>query len=155
MQHPILHIDMDDTIAEYSKAIDLELRRNPGISFPQSQIDFFRNLEPKVGSVEAINDLKNLGFDIYILTCPSPLNPLSYMEKRIWVEKYLGYSFVEKTIMTMNKGIVKGNFLVDDWIEGRGQEDFEGELIHFGSPKFPSWKEVIAYLSMKLANEYR
>jgi 5'-nucleotidase len=34
-------------------------------------------------------------------------------------------------------GLLKGDFLIDDYITGRGQEYFEGELIHFGSNQYP------------------
>ena len=40
----------------------------------------------------------------------------------------------------------KGDYLIDNQLNGRGQDKFEGELIHFGSKKFPTWNEVIKYL---------
>ena len=143
---PILHVDMDDTIVSYTSALNNALEKNPGIQYPQSQMDFFRKLKPIKGAIETIVRLNKIGFDIYILSCPSPLNPLSYTEKRIWVEEHLGEGFIEKLILTMNKGLVKGDYLVDDWIEGRGQENFEGELIQFGSERFPDWEAINTYL---------
>lgn len=64
------------------------------------------------------------------------------MEKRIWIERYFDYKFTEKLIICSNKGLLKGDILIDDHIEGRGQESFEGELFHFGSPILPDWKSI-------------
>jgi len=43
------------------------------------------------------------------------MNPLSYTEKRVWIEKFFGIDFVEKLIICSNKGLVKGAFLIDDY----------------------------------------
>lgn len=32
--------------------------------------------------------------------------------------------------------------LIDDNVEGKGQNYFQGELIHFGSQEFPDWMSV-------------
>ena len=39
--------------------------------------------------------------------------------------------------------------LIDDALE-HGQSEFEGELVHFGSTKFPDWKTVVDYLMTKI-----
>ncbi|MHB9019439.1 MAG: hypothetical protein ACYC3G_00985 [Minisyncoccota bacterium] len=36
-------------------------------------------------------------------------------------------------------------FLILDWAEN-GASEFEGELIQFGSEKFPDWASVLKYL---------
>ena len=85
-------------------------------------------------------------FDPYILTAPSTRNPFSYTEKRVWIEKYFGVEFTEKLIISSNKGLLKGDILIDDLISGRGQENFEGKIMQFGSANYPDWKTVIARL---------
>ncbi|MFY0606434.1 MAG: hypothetical protein JXR10_06960 [Cyclobacteriaceae bacterium] len=144
---PIIHVDMDDTIAKYSEAFKQSIMDTPGIKYPQSQYGFFSNLEPLEGALEGIKKLSDLGYDIYILSSPSPKNPLSYTEKRVWIEEHLGYEYVEKLILSMNKGLVKGDYLIDDWTEGRGQENFERRLIQFGSGEFPDWEAVVNYFA--------
>lgn len=144
----IIYVDMDDTILHYSAAVKEAIERNPGIKFPQSQLDFFRNLKPINGAINAMQELDACSeYEVYILTAPSRLNPLCYMEKRIWVEQHLGMEFVPKLIISMNKGLFKGDYLIDDWTKGRGQENFEGELIHFGSNQFPDWQAIQDYLN--------
>ncbi len=36
------------------------------------------------------------------------------MEKRVWIEKYFGLEFTEKLIISANKGLLKGDLLIDD-----------------------------------------
>jgi len=48
--------------------------------------------------------------------------------------------------LATNKGLLKGDYLIDDYVAGRGQENFEGELIHFGSEQYPDWSSVTKYL---------
>ncbi len=59
------------------------------------------------------------------------------------VENHLGFEFTHNLILTTNKGLLKGDYLIDDYVAGRGQENFEGELIHFGSDKYPDWCSIM------------
>lgn len=86
----------------------------------------------------------------YILTAPSTKNPLSYTEKRVWVEEKLGFALVDRLIIYAHKGLLKGDILIDDNNSGRGQEHFEGRLIHFGGAQFPDWHSVRDELKIKL-----
>ena len=140
---------MDDVLCHFTKAQEADLKTNPDIKYPQSQYGFFQNLQPIKGGIESVKALiASDKYDPYILTAPSIMNPLSYTEKRVWIEKYFGIDFVEKLIICSNKGLVKGTFLIDDYKEGRGQENFEGELIQFGSDQFPDWAAVSKHLGL-------
>ncbi len=130
---------MDDTLCHYQQYIKLLREQHDGTSFPQEKRDFWVQLLPITKAVESVNILrKNGNYDVYILTAPSVRNPRSYMEKRLWVEHHFDYDFCKKLIITPNKGLLRGDYLIDDYINGRGQESFGGELIHFGSDRFPS-----------------
>jgi 5'(3')-deoxyribonucleotidase len=143
----IIYIDMDDVLCDYTTAFNNALKETPGIAFPQSQYGFYANLAPITGAIESVERIINLErFDPYILTAPSTKNPFSYTEKRVWIEKYFGIEFTEKLIISPNKGLLKGDILIDDLISGRGQENFEGEVMQFGSVSFPDWKTVMAQL---------
>jgi 5'(3')-deoxyribonucleotidase len=61
----------------------------------------------------------------------------------------LGYNFVDRLIICSHKGLLKGDILIDDNDSGRGQEHFEGRLIHFGSPQCPDWASVRSTLNIK------
>lgn len=143
----IVYIDMDDVLCDYTTAFNNAIEENPSIAFPQSQYGFYANLVPITEAIESVQKLINSEkFDPYILTAPSTRNPFSYTEKRIWIEKYFGIEFTEKLIISSNKGLLKGDILIDDLISGRGQESFEGKIMQFGSANYPDWKTVIAQL---------
>jgi 5'(3')-deoxyribonucleotidase len=143
----IVYIDMDDVLCDYTTAFNNAIEETPGIAFPQSQYGFYANLAPITGAIESVQKLINSEkFDPYILTAPSTRNPFSYTEKRVWIEKYLGVEFTEKLIISPNKGLLKGDILIDDLVEGRGQEGFEGKLIQFGSADYSDWESVLAQL---------
>ena len=69
-------------------------------------------------------------------------NALSYSEKRIRTERHPGFHFVDRLIICGHKGLLKGDLLIDDNIQGKVQEHFEGRLIHFGSERSRVGKRV-------------
>lgn len=139
----IVYIDMDDTLCDFKGAFLKALKKNPAIRYPQSQYRFFANLQPIEGAIETVRDLiASDEYDPHILSAPSIRNPLSYAEKREWVEVHIGYDFCDKLILCPHKGLLKGDILIDDNVEGKGQDLFDGELIHFGSKAFPNWASV-------------
>lgn len=143
----VLYIDMDDVMCDFTGSYRSYRHTHPHVAFPQSIPGFFVNLKPIEGAIEAVRKLRECGnFDVYVLTAPSTRNPLSYMEKRIWIENQFGYEFTHNLIICANKGLLRGDFLIDDNFEGKGQEHFSGELIHFGSNRFPTWERVLNML---------
>lgn len=139
-----IYIDMDDVLCNYSSKIKDHSQKNP---FPPSLPDFFRSLEPKDGALAAVEQLrKQTNVEVYILTAPSTKNPLSYTEKRLWVEDKFGFEMAHNLIICSHKGLLKGNILIDDHASGRGQEFFEGQLIHFGHKEYPNWEAVLMNL---------
>jgi 5'-nucleotidase len=145
---PIVLIDMDGVLCDFDKRAK-ELEENEGIKGHRlfKHPSAYKNLEPIEGAIDAWHALQEK-YDTYILSTPPWSNPEAWAEKRRWVEEYLGKSANKKLILSHNKGIVKGDFLIDDRI-ANGVADFEGEHIHFGNHEYPTWKEVLIYLGIK------
>jgi 5'-nucleotidase len=144
----ILYIDMDGVICDFYKAKIEALERNPDNKFPQCEYGFFTNLEPIRGAKNAVKWLmSSKKFEVYVLTAPSLPNPLCYTEKRMWIQNHFGMELVNNMIISPHKHLNKGDILIDDNLSGCGQDMFEGELIHFGSKRFPNWEEVLIYLN--------
>lgn len=137
----IIYIDMDDTICDFKGYSDYRKRINPDIKYPQCEMDFFRKLKPFENINNVINYLIKLGYDVWILTKPSVLNPLCYTEKRLWVEDHLGIELCHKLILCPDKSLLRGDILIDDnkW------DDFEGQQLLYGSEEFPNWKSILKY----------
>lgn len=137
-------IDMDDVLCDFSGAKYERLSKFPEMAYPQSQMDFFRTLKPLPRAIESFLTLSDI-YDVYILTAPSIMNPLSYTEKRLWVEDNLGLQYVSRLIICSDKSLLNGDYLIDDNVTGNMQDYFRGEFIHFGSEEFKDWEKVMDY----------
>lgn len=137
-------IDMDDTLVDYTGAFNLALTLCPKISYPQSQLDFFRNLQPLPNAVETVLWLYDW-FEVWIATAPSIKNPLCYTEKRVSIERHFGLSMAERLIICPDKSLLIADVLIDDMNTGRGQDRFAGQHIHFGSEDWKDWKTIRKY----------
>lgn len=139
-----IYIDLDDTIFEYTKAYNEALERNPKQPFPQSAYGFFADLVPKKDAVKSYYELK-ANHSVYFLTAPSIMNPMSYCEKRVSIEKWFGLDACKNLIICHDKSLLKGNFLIDDRVASNKQYAFEGTLLEFGGEKYPDWKAIMKY----------
>lgn len=135
---------MDEVMSNFKK---LYLAEHTATNiYPQSRPGFFQDLEPLPGAIEAVKSLiDDDRYDVYILTAPSYMNPYCYMDKRIWIEKYFGIDFCKRLIICYYKNLLDGDILIDD-SEKNGQLKFNGEVITFGSNKYPNWDAVLPYL---------
>lgn len=135
---------MDRVLANFDKSWLEDKLRNPDVEYPQSAPGFFAKLEPIEGAVKGYRWLDE-HFDTQILTRPSVMNPHCYTDKRLWTEQHLGMEVVKKLHISTDKGLFRGDYLIDDmpW------PGFEGEQVVFGSEQFPGWPEVVKYFATK------
>ena len=173
-------IDMDGVIADLEKGflriwqekypeksyISLERRNTHFIvdQYPKeykeliqkvmSEKGFFLFLEPVEGSIQAINELQEMGVEIFICTVPLAEYKHCVLEKYEWVEKHLGFEWTRKIILTTDKTVIKGDYLIDDQPEILGVEIPSWEHIIYDLPKnrfentrkrlsWQNWKNVI------------
>mgnify|MGYP000365282599 CR=1 FL=1 len=141
---PIVYVDMDGVLCDFDKRHE-ELMSKGINQFQAFNHAFaFKDLDPMPGAIEAWQSLQEK-YDTYILSTAMWSNTYAWTDKRIWVQKYLGKSANKKLILSHNKGLLMGDFLIDDRI-ANGVADFTGEHIHFRTERFPTWKEVLDYL---------
>jgi 5'-nucleotidase len=145
---PIIYIDMDGVVADFDKAFP-QVAEKKWTEGQEKKVPegFFYTLELIDGAQEALNALSN-DFELYFLSTPQWSNPNCWKEKRLWVEKHFGDLMFKRLILTHNKGLLKGDYLIDDRIQN-SVENFEGEHIHFGTEKFPNWGSVVSYIFKK------
>ncbi|MEM9156650.1 MAG: hypothetical protein AAGB13_16730 [Cyanobacteria bacterium P01_F01_bin.33] len=137
---------MDNVLVDFPSAfsrIDEETLNR----FPDNRDEIpgiFSLMEPMPRAIESFEELSSL-FDTYILSTSPWENPSAWSDKLEWTKKYLGKSAYKRLILSHHKNLNEGHFLVDDR-KKNGADKFRGELILFGSEKFPRWDEVVEYL---------
>ena len=137
----IVQIDLDGVIVDYEEQL-----RNGNLH--KSQRGFFLTMRPIEGAVEAFHEIHYSDkYDPYLLSTAPWNNPWAWMEKRIWVETFVGEKAFKKLTLTHNKQLSLGNYLIDDR-PNNGASEFTGEWIQMGSEKFPDWNKVLNHLGL-------
>lgn len=142
----ILYVDMDNVLVDFPSAfprVAPELLQQyadakdeiPGI---------FELMDPLPGAIEAYHRLAGR-YDTYILSTAPWKNPGAWRHKVEWVQRHLPEVAHKRLILSHHKHLNRGHYLVDDR-EANGADRFEGELIRFGSARFPDWAAVAEYL---------
>lgn len=122
---------------------------------------FFLSLEPIEGSIQSVNELKAMDIEIFICTVPLTNYKNCVTEKYEWVEKYLGFEWTKKIILTTDKTLIKGDYLIDDQPLITGIEKPSWEHIIYDLPKnrnertktrltWQNWKNVIPFQILKV-----
>ncbi len=145
----ILYIDLDNVLVDFESGI----KRLPPETVKEysGHLDdvpgIFSLMDPMPGAIEAFSELATR-FDTYILSTSPWENPSAWSDKLLWVKEHLGAPAYKRLILTHHKNLNTGDFLVDDRTK-RGADKFSGELILFGSDRFPDWQAVTNYLLSK------
>ena len=137
---------MDDVLVDFSSA-DSQLSNDVLEKYAGDKDNIpgiFSLMQPLEGAIEAYEQLSQK-YDTYILTSAPWDNPSAWSDKLIWVKKYLGEQAHKRLILSHNKNLNMGDYLIDDRLKN-GVLEFEGEHIHFGKEKFPDWQSVLNYL---------
>ncbi len=143
---PILYIDMDNVLVDFQSGVNL-LNEKERQEF-EGRYDECPHIFSKMKPIEnAISSFKLLAkyFDVYILSTAPWKNPSAWSDKLNWVKTYLGDEAHKRLILSHHKNLNKGDYLIDDRLQN-GTADFNGELILYGTEKYPNWKTVLAYL---------
>lgn len=149
MRKKIMYLDMDGVLVDIFKACETKYGKE-SVSKIGDLLDedpeLFFEAEPMEGAIEAYNKLIKV-FDVYLLTSAPWKSMGSTEAKQKWVMKYLGSSADKRMIVSHNKNLMIGDYLIDDRT-ANGAGEFKGELIQFGTEKYPTWNEVLEYLKI-------
>jgi 5'-nucleotidase len=142
----IVYVDMDNVLVDFESGIrkldeeQLEAYRGRYDEVPH----IFSTMEPLEKAIESYIRLTSR-YDTYILSTSPWDNPTAANDKVDWVKRHLGTHAYKRLILSHNKHLNMGDYLIDDR-EKNGAERFTGKLILFGSPEFPDWDAVMDYL---------
>ena len=147
--------DMDNVLVDFQSGID-KLDEVTKLEYA-GRLDevpcIFSLMSPMDGAVDSVNRIAEK-YDTFVLSTAPWSNQSAWTDKIKWIQHYFGSDeksvFFKRVTITHQKGNVKGDFLIDDrkkW----GADLFDGEFLHFGSKRFPTWESVTEYL---LSNEH-
>ncbi len=150
MLKKIVYFDMDNVLVDFPSAFEKlpvetlqafegRLDEVPGI---------FSLMEPNEGAIEAVEKIAQ-HYDTYILSTAPWENPSAWSDKLLWVQKYLGDKAHKRLILSHNKHLNAGDYLIDDRT-ANGADKFKGQHLHFGTDNCRDWEEVFAYLHLPL-----
>ncbi len=142
----IVYVDMDNVLVDFQSGID---RLTPDeIATYEGRYDeaphIFSKMDPMKDAIESYARLCDK-FDTYILSTSPWENPTALNDKLEWVKRYLGRYAYKRLILSHNKHLNQGDYLIDDR-DKNGADRFTGELILFGSERFPHWQAIMSYL---------
>ena len=155
----IVLIDMDSVLVDFEKRLaDIWILRHPElplVPFAErksfypfddhppyykqlmndiiSEGGFFLGLEWIPGAQEALQELEKIA-DVFIYTSPMSNARHCACEKIEWVRRNLGDRWTERVILTRDKTLVHGDYLIDDKPEITGVRKPDCEQLVFEAP---------------------
>lgn len=129
---PVALLDLDGTLADYDKAMTTALAalRGPNEPDPADKHEddpawlqnrrslikalpgFWRNLAPIERGFQVVTALRELKFDLMVLTKGPSKAPNAWTEKVLWCQEHIPDA---KVTITEDKSLTFGRVLVDDW----------------------------------------
>ena len=149
MKKKILYVDMDGVLVDFKSGIN-QLSEKTKLDY-ENRLDevpgIFSTMTPVQNAVEAITEL-NSYYDIYILSTDPWNNPTAWIDKLLWIQRYLPKIGYKRLILSHNKQLNKGDYLIDDR-RANGVTKFEGEHIYFGKGNNKDWMAVYRFFIFK------
>lgn len=115
---------------------------------------FVLKMKPSENALEGINVLEERGYVVKICTSPMTKSPNNISEKVEWIEKNMGKKKLRDLIITKDKTLVRGDYLIDDRPEVKGMMEPVWEHLLFALPfnrnvsskKRVNWTEILQIL---------
>ncbi len=149
MNKKIMYIDMDNVLVDFQSginALDKDTQEKYKGRYDETP-GIFAKMQPMSGALEAVRALAEK-FDLYILSTAPWRNPSAWSDKLNWIKQHLGDICYKRLILSHHKNLNRGDYLIDDRTNN-GAGEFEGELLLFGSEKFPDWESIKKYFLHK------
>lgn len=149
MKKKVVYFDMDNTLVSFDSGVhqlsDYQKEQYAGRLDEVPGI--FSTMKPIDDMIELFNTMsEDERFDCYVLSTSPWENPTAASDKIEWIKKYLPKAY-KRVILSHNKHLNVGDYLIDDRTKN-GAGKFGGELIQYGTEKFPTAESIKNYLGV-------
>ncbi len=124
-----IFVDMDGVIVDFDRLVE-----ETGLSGPvlKKVKGAYRCMKPIPGAIEAVRELIEMGYEVWIATKPPTGIAHAYSEKVEWIMEHLP-ELKRHIIITHDKGLLgdEGDFLCDDRPHKANCQEFKGVLLPF------------------------
>ena len=176
----IILVDMDDVLADFDgefyqrwnarhperKIVSPESRKcfyikeelppeyAPLVTEINTEKGFILSLPEISGGIKAVNDMKDMGHEVFICTAPLDIYENCVLEKYKWVDEHMGFGWSKRLILTKEKALVKGDILIDDKPSIKNEDKASWEHVFYDKPynrningkrrlTWKNWREVL------------
>lgn len=95
---------------------------------------FYEDIPEIPGALDALREMKDKGHIVSLVTSPWWDNETCLEDKKNWVRRNLGYEWMDSLIITRDKTMVVGDFLIDDKPEVHGKRDPQWTHVLYDQP---------------------
>jgi 5'(3')-deoxyribonucleotidase len=148
----ILYVDMDGVLVDFKSGIN-QLSEKTKLEY-ENRLDevpgVFSLMNPIKNGLEVITELSTY-YDIYILSTAPWNNPSAWIDKLLWIQKYLPTIGYKRLIISHHKNLNKGDYLISDG-KANGVTKFEGNHIFFGKGEYSDWVKVYKFFLFEIGS---
>lgn len=130
LQHPNIPVIPTEEISVFKAQSLYAPEHQSAISSMMNTPGFYRDLAPIEGAVNALNEMLDMGFNVFLCTAPFISHETCASEKMQWVKEHLGNKWLNRIVITSDKTLVRGDLLIDD------KPDITGSMT-------PIWKHIV------------
>jgi 5'-nucleotidase len=76
--------------------------------------NFIKSLPPIPGCVDALNEMRDMGIEVFICTSPFIEYKNCVLEKYQWIDQHLGIEWIKNLILIRDKTLINADILIDD-----------------------------------------
>lgn len=123
-----------DEIREFSTPTDIPMEQQIAINWVKYRPGFYRSMRPIEGAIDGLQTLVDEDYDVWFCSSPEVFNASCESDKKSWIMEHLGDEWAKRLILTRDKTLVRGDFLIDDRPDVHGVAEPEWEQILFDQP---------------------
>lgn len=95
---------------------------------------FALSLKPTLGAIQAVTEMVQLGLKVYICTSPLSDSATNASDKINWIKIHFNSELARRVIITKDKTLVKGDYLIDDRPQVKGIATPTWQHLLFAAP---------------------